>query len=500
MTTAVAMGSAWNFAGQVAALAVSFVTIPFVIRLLGSEGYGVLVLVVLIPTYFAFADFGMGVASTKFESEAHARGDRDREGNVLRASALIALVATSVIALPIILLATKIVEQLNVPAEWETTASYALRITAVTFVIGALASVLNSPMLARLRMDLNAFATALPKVLYSGGAPVALALGFGLVGVANWLLITSIVGLIVVIAISGKLLPELFGSKIDRSLFAPLMRFGAGWLFAVMAVMLLVNLEKLLLARMVSVQTLAYYSIAFTFANTALFLPQAITQTLLPAFARLLGTERHDEFQTLFVRTLRVSLLIQLPALTLMAVVARPLFRVWAGGEFEANSTWPFYVLLAGTLFNILASVPHSVILSAGRTELLAKLYWAQLLVYPFVAAALIYNFGIIGAAAAWSLRVAVDSILMNLICRRVAKVRTAVSHAAARLALPTLLLLPAFATAMVFSDHYVWIVAVALISLLSYAILAWRISLDEDERAWLRRKIARPSGRSLQP
>ena len=82
-----------------------------------------------------------------------------------------------------------------------------------------------------------------------------------------------------------------------------------------------------------------------------------------------------------------------------MAVIARPLFRIWAGPEFEANSTVPFYILLAGLLFNMIAAIPHSLILSTGRTELLARLYWLQLLIYPLAAAVLIYYAGITGAA-----------------------------------------------------------------------------------------------------
>ena len=70
MTTKVVKGSMWTLAGSVAPLAVSFISTPFIIRYLGAESYGVLLLVGLIPAYFSFADFGMGVASTKFAAEA----------------------------------------------------------------------------------------------------------------------------------------------------------------------------------------------------------------------------------------------------------------------------------------------------------------------------------------------------------------------------------------------------------------------------------------------
>src|SRR5690606_33735012 len=94
MTTRVVKGSLWILAGQVAPLAVFLLTTPFTIRLLGAEGYGVLILVGLIPTYLAFADFGMSMASTKFGSEAYAEGDEEKEARIVRTAALIALMSS----------------------------------------------------------------------------------------------------------------------------------------------------------------------------------------------------------------------------------------------------------------------------------------------------------------------------------------------------------------------------------------------------------------------
>src|SRR4051794_17937617 len=91
LTTKVVKGSLWTFAGQAAPLAVSFITTPFVIRLLGTEGYGVWVLVGLMPAYLAFADFGMSIASTRFAAEAYGAGDHHREARIVRTAAVVAL-------------------------------------------------------------------------------------------------------------------------------------------------------------------------------------------------------------------------------------------------------------------------------------------------------------------------------------------------------------------------------------------------------------------------
>ena len=48
-------GGAWNVSAQTLALLTSLVTTPFVIRLLGTEEYGLLTLVNLLTSYFGFA-------------------------------------------------------------------------------------------------------------------------------------------------------------------------------------------------------------------------------------------------------------------------------------------------------------------------------------------------------------------------------------------------------------------------------------------------------------
>src|SRR5439155_14311943 len=103
ITTKVLKGSIWTLAGQVSPMAVSLFTTPFVIRFLGSEQYGVLVLVGLIPAYFAFADLGMGIASTKFASEAYSQGDNTKEAETVWTAAMIASASSIIIGMPIFL-------------------------------------------------------------------------------------------------------------------------------------------------------------------------------------------------------------------------------------------------------------------------------------------------------------------------------------------------------------------------------------------------------------
>lgn len=489
MTTKVVKGSMWTLIGSVAPLAVSFIATPFIIRLLGTESYGVLLLVGLIPTYFAFADFGMGVASTKFASEAYGQGDADRERAVVRIAATFCLGFSAAILLPVFIFAGQLVPLFSVPADLESEAVLALRISTVSFVLALLSSVFNAPQLARLRMDLNSLANGAPKIAMALLTPLVLYIGGGIVE-AVWLgLLAAVASIVLNLVFSARLLPALWRSTLQPGLAAALIRFGGGWFFASLATTLLANMEKLLLARMVSVSALAYYSVAFAFAGMVTIFSIALRQSLLPAFSQLSHPEKTESFLLLVQRCVRLIFLVLIPGLVLLCVIARPFFTLWAGPEFGDESSVPFYILTIGLFFSLIGYIPHSVIMARGRTDVFARLYWVELLAYAVLAAVLTYNFGIVGAAAAWALRVCADSIAIVFIAKRIFPISFGFAANSKILGWSALVMAPLVLLAAMDNFSPVLIPAGAA-CLTVYFFIVWRSLLDDVEKAWLKERL----------
>lgn len=485
MTTKVVKGSIWTLAGSVLPLGISFISTPFIIRFLGSEAYGVLLLVGLIPTYFSFADFGMGVASTKFASEAYGQGDAKKENEIVWTATAIAAVSAMIVAVPIFLFSSWIVAAMNVPDYLLGQAGIALKITSVAFVLGILSSVLNSPMLARLRMDLNTITQATPKVLLAAVTPVLLYFGFGIVAAVTWALIVGVATILEVFVISSRLLPALASPGIDREVIRPLLTFGGGWLVAMIAGVIIGNLERFLLTSIVSVKALAFYSIAFTFANLATLLSQALLQSLLPAFSQLMVPERRKELNNLFARGMRLAVVTVLPAVVFLFVIGKPFLTFWAGEEFGRESTIPFYILLTGFSLSIFSILPYASLLAIGRTDLFARMYWLELPFYLAFTWLLVSWFGIVGAALAYALRTVFDASWAIYYSRKLIKLRFGIrqfmpaAFAAALLFAPSII--------FVLSDSYSLVsVIVAVLAFSLYGLLVWKRLLAQEERAFI--------------
>jgi O-antigen/teichoic acid export membrane protein len=493
MTTKVVKGSLWTLVGQVLPLAVSLVTTPFVIRMLGAENYGVLILVGLIPTYLGFADFGMSIASTKFASEAYAVGDTRREASIVRTAALIALCSSLPIALVMFALSSQIISLFNVPEASRSTASLALKFAAVTFVLNFLNGIFNTPQLTRLRMDLNTLVNAGFRILGLVATPFAVYM-YGILGAVFVLMVASLFTLLGHLAISNRLDKHLFEFTIDRSVIKPMVKFGSAVVGLGIAGALLLNAEKGILASTVSAKALAFYSVAFTLASMMILLSTTMIQSLVPAFSQLLQPHNTKRLELLFARIVRLSLIILIPAAAFLCMGARDLIRLWAGAEFSREGAAPLYILLFGLLFSVPGYVPYSLLMSAGRANVISKLYWLELIPYLLLVFIMTAKLGIIGAAIAWSTRVAFDGIVFFLLAKRSTDADLRVFRNETYWILAGMLAyLPAIAIATLAEPFVIGLAIIAFVlATLVYAFIVWRFSLLPEEQKWFRANIVR--------
>lgn len=485
MTTKVVKGSLWTLAGQVAPLGVSLFTTPFVIRMLGAESYGVLILVVLIPTYLGFADFGMSMASTKFASEAYATGDLEKEARIVRTAAVIALCSSLPFGIALFALSGWLVTLFNVPENLQPEAAIALKIASVTFVVNFLNLIFNTPQLSRLRMDLNTFVTSGARILALVATPIVIYLGGGILGAVIVLFISAVLTLAGHLYCATHLLPQLFGSSLNSAMIRPFLSFGGPLTLSGIVGLLLANIEKGILPSMASVKELAYYSVAFTIASMLTLFSAAMSQALLPAFARLHSGDDTKRLAALFSRAVKINLIWLVPVLTLLSVGAQSLLMLWAGEELARNSLVPFYILLVGLIFHVLTYLPYTLIMAVGQTGLLARVYTFELVPYIFLAFFLIQAFGAVGAAAAWSIRIVVDCIVLLAIARKVSGVSIPF-HVVGKVMWAAPVMLIPILVSQVYGRLTIVIVGTSLLCFCVYSYLIWRIVLDEEETLWL--------------
>ncbi|MBO0347849.1 flippase [Phormidium pseudopriestleyi FRX01] len=414
-------GSLWSIGGQAAPLVASMIATPFVIRLLGTESYGVLALINVLIGYLGFADIGMSSASTKFGAEANARGDTEEEVAVIWTALVINSIPVLLAAFLLAIMSRTIVEQLlDLPQSLQEPTILALRISSLGFVARSISGVLNTPQLVRFRVDLYNSITASYNVAQISLVPVVLLLGLGLPGAVLLISFINFLMAVNMALISNKLLPFLRKPTLSIVLVKPLITYGSAILLIVLISTVLTGTEKIVLVRFASVKALAYYSVAFTIAKLLNVLPGALSQSLFPAFSRLQVNTEKKSLKTMYSQCCRGLLLCLFLSATFICFFAQPFLTTWAGAEYGRESIIPLYILVMGCFFEGMSYVPSFLLQAVGKPYMITYIQAAEILPYLLMTALLSSSFGAVGAAVAWSLRAIVESLVIFGLAARV--------------------------------------------------------------------------------
>jgi len=218
----------------------------------------------------------------------------------------------------------------------------------------------------------------------------------------------------------------------------------------------------------------------------------------MPALVRLEAAGRADEHRALYRKSLQALFLSLTPASILLALVAQPFLSLWAGSTYGRYSTGPFFVILVGLWFSAFSYVPYLYLISSGRTKTIAYIRLAELVPYIVAAAVLTAKFGAMGAAAVWSARVVVDSLVALGVVRYVAGLPWSPLPArrVVGLAVPVALGVAATVAALV-TDHLAARLGCAAGLGVLYVLVTWRL-LTTGERDGLRTLLAELVPRGL--
>jgi O-antigen/teichoic acid export membrane protein len=208
---------------------------------------------------------------------------------------------------------------------------------------------------------------------------------------------------------------------------------------------------------------------------------------LFPAFAT--GFEQDpDRTRRLFAQGVKYIFLAIFPIALLVVAFAQQGLDLWLGKEFADHSTVVLQLLTVGVLINSLAQVPFSLIQSAGRPDLTAKLHLLELPFYLVAVWLMTRAFGIEGTAMVWSARVMVDALILFRMARGVLPQGSiGFRHAE----LPAGLALLVLAVGM-FPKGLIINALFVVLAMLLFLWAGWFLLLDSKERSWVQDLVRR--------
>lgn len=410
----IARNTLLNLIGQAAPLLVAVLTIPYVVHGLGTDRFGLLSLAWVVLGYFTIFDLGLGRATTKFVAEALGKGERDQVPQILWTAVSFQLILGIIGAIVLFGITDLLVESvLNIPPHLITEANDTFHLIAVSVPIVLITSSFRGSIEAAQRFDLVNAVTIPSSILTFLLPVVGLYLGFGLPGIVALVVLARFGALIAFVVINFRIVPQLRTFQGSFALFSRLFSFG-GWIMISSIVgPFLVYLDRFLIGSILTISAVAYYAAPYEVVTRLWIITASLTLTLFPAFSALEGAKDRQRIGIFFARSIKYVLITSGPIVVLIAVYAKDILQFWLGSDFAIQSTFAMQVLVVGVLINSLAHTPFALLQGTGRPDLPAKFHMIELPIYIIVAWILVSEFGIAGAACAWTFRVALDALLL---------------------------------------------------------------------------------------
>jgi len=483
----IAKNSIINLLGQILPMLASVLTIPYVIKGIGTDGYGILSIAFLVLGYFSIFDLGLSRATVKFVAE-HLSPDKIHKVPGLVWTSLTLLVGLGCVfgTIGAIFVPLMMTRFFKMPASFIGDARLSILILCLAMPIMLGTDALRGVLEAAQRFDLVNFVKVPASVMFSLSSALAVALGIGVPGIVSMLVIIRLTTLVVYLFMCFRVIPGLKGNfHFSREALKPLTIFGGWIMVSNVTGPIFAYLERFMIASLLSVSMLTFYSVPFDLVGKILIFPMSIIPSLFPYFSYH-GTKGRNEVSEVTSRVGKYMLLILTPVVAVFFCFARQILQLWLGSEFANQSTIVLQLVTVLFFINAFAMLPYTSVQALGRPDLKAILDLVVLPIYAACAWLLMRRAGVNGAALAKLIVTIVDFTALYIIASKLKAfslrdwssghlLRAFASSAALFLAVGIIAHLPVSIPVAI---------ALLLVTFLAYAVAFWVLAVDEEDRA----------------
>lgn len=396
-----------NFIGQgwVALMSVAFV--PLYIQLLGISAYGLIGVFAVLQTWLALLDMGLALAlnreMARFTAGLH---DNTSIRDLLRSVEVVCLVLA--VAAGVLLAGVTP----SLASGWLQTGSMSVgevqeSLYLMALIVGwrLLEGMYHGAVLGLQSQVAASIASALLSTFRWGGAALALVLGTPSVSLFfTWQVLASVLGTVVFAVMLYRRLPAAQrGARFSSSALHALGPFAGGVVATTLLGLLLTQLDKVVLSRLLSLESFGYYALAAYLAGAIQQLIVPIAQAYYPRLSQLVAAGDEETLARTYHEAAQLVTVLIAPAALLLILYGEQGLRLWTSNPDLAAATAPLLcILAAGSLLNGCMSVPYNLQLAHGWSQFAVRVNLVAVLVFVPALLWVAPRYLAVGAAWLW--------------------------------------------------------------------------------------------------
>lgn len=398
-----------NYLGQGWSGLIGLALVPVYIKYLGIEAYGLIGIFALLQAWLTLLDMGMTPTLTRemarFTAGAHTpQSIRD----LLRSLEIICFGLAALIGLSVWAASGWLA------ADWLRVDALSLDVVAQAIAImGGVAAlrfvegIYRGAILGLQRqVFFNVVNASLSTVRAVGAIAVLVWISPTIEAYFVWQAIVSVVSIVILaLAAHRSLPPTSRRARFSRQALIDIRNFAAGMMGTTFLAILLTQVDKVLLSKLISLEAFGYYTLAGSIAAALYLLIAPVTQAFYPRFTELVARGEVGDLAKTYHRGSQLVAVLTAPAALALVFFPNNILLLWTGNAVLAQTAAPILAPLAlGTMLNAFMQIPYMLQLAHGWTSLAVRINAvAVALLVPAIFWA-VGRFGALGAAWVWVL------------------------------------------------------------------------------------------------
>lgn len=405
--TANIVGRAWGFISV-------YLFVPLYLHMLGAEAYGLVGFYSMLLGVLAFADMGFSATLNREMARLSANATAEQERrDLLRTYELSYLLICCVLAISICLAAPLIAERwLKASTLRSDDITLAIRLMGVAIAF-QLPSGLYIGGLMGLQQQVRANALQIAWSAYRGFGTVLVLWFFPptIVTFAIWQLVANAIycisvrhGLWHALRVDGVRAAGFFRWQVFHGTW----RYASGMAGMALLSILLTQVDKLTVSKLLSLDMLGFYTLAGSLASVPLILASPIASAIFPRFTELVARNDREQLVALYHRTCESVSIAIVPGGLAVALFSHDVIYLWTGSATSAQAaSLAASLLLGGQLLQALTVVPYYLALAHGNIRLNLQIGIVSVVLVTPMMIYLVIHHGLAGAGLSW--------LIMNL-------------------------------------------------------------------------------------
>ena len=348
----------------------SFFLTPIILQYLGQSAYGLWVIFGSIVGYFGLLDFGMNVATIKYTAEYHARNEQENLNKHISTILVVFIIIGIFIILLCFGLTPFIPGLFNIPEDLISVGRIAFFIMGLNVALGVLGATFGNMLYGYQRVDVWKTFGIIQTVANASLTIIFLRLGFGLIGVvvASLLSILILIVLYLLFLHHSNLGIVINPKLADVNTLKKIAPYSIRSFVLSLTSQILYYTDNIVIGIFLGASTVTTYSIAYRLCFLATYIFSIITQTIFPAFTKLYTIEDIDGLKSLYLKTVKISVVIMVPIGLFLGFFGRSFINLWVGeGNFVGMNV--LLVLVFMDFLHSFGTPPGLLLQAVGRNK-----------------------------------------------------------------------------------------------------------------------------------